>query len=697
MIEKITGRVKGPQQKIYRLVVDTKNLMDVWREFGGFEFFEKTSEEGFKFIFDIFESVVKSPAYYIYTFSEASKSLILENMRLRKERMEQLGEEVIESLEEPELKMVFRDDYKNFGFVLIWAGRFLNIPLCLSGKYIGNLFSGPHEPEPISKEVSIWFKNFSSACAVALKQMKFGEETRSRIRLLESQVQVSKRMLGSTLEINKFIELLLELAITATGSDAGFIAMWDDKVKEMRIRASKNLSTEFINSLDLTPGAGLFEWIGSGEEMIVRDFEFLLKFKVNSIIGVPLVEDNKLLGIFALVNFKKMKQFEEFSIKILSTFVEQIKVVIHNVDLFNQFTERYLKTLIALAEAYDMRSEYTAGHSNRVANLAVEIGKKLGLDAEKLRDLKIAGLIHDVGMCGVVEISEGYQADYNHPIIGASMVEVLPISLDIIEGIRTHQEWYDGWGFPQGLKGEEIPLFGRILGLCEFFVEMSSNSKLRRAMSYNQIENEIKQRSGSQFDPKIVFAFLDVMKEKRDKAGTGWIEECWRFKGEPKDVCSRCPVYESNFKRCWQSPEIMCRFHGDYSCENCFIFLEWIERIKTKKMDRKMEYTVSDKNNYVIVKLKGELDVASSIYVREVFKNLLDKGKVNIIIDFSDVTFIDSSGLGIIVVAYRSVKEKGGTIKFANVSQRIKKLFEITKTEKHFEFYNTVEDAERSF
>jgi anti-anti-sigma factor len=277
------------------------------------------------------------------------------------------------------------------------------------------------------------------------------------------------------------------------------------------------------------------------------------------------------------------------------------------------------------------------------------------------------------------------------------MLEILPISPDIIEGVRTHQEWYDGWGFPQGLKGEEIPLFGRILGLCEFFVEMSSNSKLRKALSYSQLEAEIRQRSGSQFDPKIVSAFFSVMNEKRQNAGTNWIEECWKFKGEPKDVCSRCPVYESKLKKCWQSPENMCRFHGDYTCDECFIFLEWIERVKTKKLESKMEYNVTEKNNYAIVKLKGELDVGSSIQARELFKSLIEKGKVNIIIDFSEVTFIDSSGLGIIVVAYRNAKEKGGTIKFANVNQRIRKLFEITRTEKHFEFYETLDDAERSF
>lgn len=109
-----------------------------------------------------------------------------------------------------------------------------------------------------------------------------------------------------------------------------------------------------------------------------------------------------------------------------------------------------------------------------------------------------------------------------------------------------------------------------------------------------------------------------------------------------------------------------------------------------------MEYKVVEKNNYAIVSFKGEIDVAASIQVRDVLKNLIDKGKVNIIIDFSDVTFIDSSGLGVIVVAYRNAKEKGGSIKFANVNQRVKKLFEITKTEKHFKFYNTIEDAEKS-
>ena len=172
--------------------IEIKNLPDVWKAFGMFEFFNKSASEGFEFIFDVFESVVKKAAYYIYSFSEASQSLVLESMRLRTERMGNFDEEVIEALREPELKLIFREEYKNLGFALIWAGKFLNIPLYHSEKYIGSLFSGPYEPETIDKELLNWFRGFANACAIALRQIKFGEETRSKIRLLESQVQVSK-------------------------------------------------------------------------------------------------------------------------------------------------------------------------------------------------------------------------------------------------------------------------------------------------------------------------------------------------------------------------------------------------------------------------------------------------------------------------------------------------------------------------
>jgi hypothetical protein len=284
---------------------EERKLVDVWREFGKFMFFEKSSAEGFEFIFDVLEGVFKAPAYYIYSVSASGEGLILESMRLRSERIDKLDEEVSESIKEPELKMVLRDEYKNFGYALIWAGEFINIPLYLSGKYIGNAFCGPYERESLDKEVVLWMKNFSEACAIALRQIKLGEEMRSKIRLLESRANVSKKMLGSTLEMNKFLNLLLELAITATGSDAGFIAMWDDKVKRMKLKASKNLSDDFINNLDLNPDTGLFEWVG--EEMIVRDFDFLLKFKVNSIIAVPLAEEKKLLGNIFADKFQEIK------------------------------------------------------------------------------------------------------------------------------------------------------------------------------------------------------------------------------------------------------------------------------------------------------------------------------------------------------------------------------------------------------
>jgi HD-GYP domain-containing protein (c-di-GMP phosphodiesterase class II) len=246
--------------------------------------------------------------------------------------------------------------------------------------------------------------------------------------------------------------------------------------------------------------------------LILQDFEFVARFGIRSILAVPLVENKRLHGIFALINFAGSKTFEDQSLTILKSFCEQIKLVLNNSKLFEDFTQRYLETLRALSDAYDVRSPYGAGHSKRVAAIAVELGKTLGLDAGTLSHLELAASVHDVGMCGVVEIKSGFRADFNHPTIGASLVEVVPISPEVTEAVRTHHEWYDGWGYPEGLKGEAIPLVGRILAVAEYYEEIQSGGHHEKQRTPETLDADLQTRSGTQFDPKVVDALKQILR-----------------------------------------------------------------------------------------------------------------------------------------------------------------------------------------
>jgi putative nucleotidyltransferase with HDIG domain len=181
-------------------------------------------------------------------------------------------------------------------------------------------------------------------------------------------------------------------------------------------------------------------------------------------------------------------------------------------------------TLTALARAIDAKSEWTAGHSERVTKLALKIGGALGLDQEGLDNLHRAGLLHDIGKLGtpaeLIDKSgrltpEEQQIVNEHPKIGERILEPIEAYAEIIPIVRQHHEWFNGKGYPDGLAGEAINLGARILAVADVYDALSSERPYRAAMDPEQVLKIITENSGSHFDPVVVDAFFEAMEQDR--------------------------------------------------------------------------------------------------------------------------------------------------------------------------------------
>ena len=684
-----------------------EGIVALWQVFAEYPFAHASATEGYEFVLKNLSSVLPLPAQYIYLVDESYKRLVIENIRLAADAEGANGNghehHSTENLSHPPLQLKMMDDYLKVTFSVFESGKLLNIPLLIEGKeFIGTILTGPFKENKLDAKTLEWLRHFSRTAAPAVQAISKVKNFENEIRTLQSRSRVSRRMLGSALEVNRFVSLLLDLALSASHSDAGFVAILDRAKTQLTIRAHKNLPDGFLDRVNLTPESGLFEWSPDMSELlIVRDYDFIARFHVKKILAVPLVEKDELLGVFALLDFDDRDVDREFSLTIISTFVEQIKLILKNSLIFENFTRRYLDTLKAMSRAYDMRSPFTVGHSQRVARVAAEIARAMQLSQARIKDVTVAGLVHDVGMCGVTDIGEDYHVDYNHTLIGASMIEMLPISADIVEGVRSHHEWFDGWGYPQGLKGEQIPLSSRILAVAEYYVEKTSNKKIQKSKTWLELHEDLLLRKDKQFDPQAVEAIIRVIEKRRRNAGVERIAKCWEFKGEPANVCNACPAYQQDLP-CWSFPDVLCQKHGDEFCDGCFIFKEWLERIEEmrnngKLKGKKMEYKMKQNNGVLTLTLSGEIDVSVAPDLRDVLNKAIEAGNVRILVDFRDVSFIDSSGLGIFVVYYKKAKARGGTIKFANLSPIVRKVVELTRLDKHFEIYDSVSEAEQSF
>ncbi len=173
----------------------------------------------------------------------------------------------------------------------------------------------------------------------------------------------------------------------------------------------------------------------------------------------------------------------------------------------------------------DAKDPYTKGHSNRVAEYSRSIAEKLGYDEERCKQIYYVALLHDIGKCYVPDeilkkpsrlTDEEFAIIKTHTTHGAEMVKNFSSIEDIRDGALFHHERYDGKGYPTGCAGEDIPLIGRIICVADAYDAMNSNRVYRNKLSREVIIDELKKNSGTQFDPKIVEVFLEVLDEIQD-------------------------------------------------------------------------------------------------------------------------------------------------------------------------------------
>lgn len=180
----------------------------------------------------------------------------------------------------------------------------------------------------------------------------------------------------------------------------------------------------------------------------------------------------------------------------------------------------YIDSIEILRHTVEAKDPYTRGHSDRVSEYAVLLGKKLNLPNEDIEKLKIGGLFHDIGKIGIPDsillkesklTDEEYIKIKEHPVIGYSILENADMFKNILDIIKYHHERFDGNGYPERLAETNIPYLARITSIVDSFDAMTSRRSYRDSLPMDVVKSEILQNLGSQFDPEIGIAFLDIL------------------------------------------------------------------------------------------------------------------------------------------------------------------------------------------
>jgi HD-GYP domain-containing protein (c-di-GMP phosphodiesterase class II) len=209
--------------------------------------------------------------------------------------------------------------------------------------------------------------------------------------------------------------------------------------------------------------------------------------------------------------------FRKTDAAVLSPFLALLEMYVKNFARFQDLKELLVGLTRSLTAAIDAKDPYTLGHSERVARIAVEIARNLGFAEAELGDVYLAGLLHDIGKIGIHDsvlrkpgtlTTEEFEHVKQHVTISYSILADLRAIRGLLPGVLYHHERWDGSGYPDGLKGEEIPLLARVLAVADAYESMSSMRPYRDALPCLEVEARLQQGAGTHWDPKVVAALL---------------------------------------------------------------------------------------------------------------------------------------------------------------------------------------------
>jgi HD-GYP domain-containing protein (c-di-GMP phosphodiesterase class II) len=248
--------------------------------------------------------------------------------------------------------------------------------------------------------------------------------------------------------------------------------------------------------------------------------ESIVRQRIRSVMCAPMRTTDEILGVL-YVDSQMAREFSEAELELLAAVGNQAGIALHRARLMEEVERLFFDVMKAIASLIDAKDGYTHKHSERVAQFGVRIARHLGFDADTRAVVELSGLLHDVGKIGVPDAilnkpgkltDEEFRQMRLHPVHGARILSQIQSDkvISILPGIKYHHERWDGKGYPEGLKGEEIPLLGRVLGVADFLDALTSDRSYRKSLTLEEALNMVKDLQGQAFDPAVVKAALEL-------------------------------------------------------------------------------------------------------------------------------------------------------------------------------------------
>ncbi|MBA7510384.1 hypothetical protein ES705_02368 [subsurface metagenome] len=347
-----------------------------------------------------------------------------------------------------------------------------------------------------------------------------------------------ERDVSNKLKMKDVLKVIVEKVGSILNVKICSILLINDKTGKLSVECAKGLEQKILKDTELEVGNKISGWVVKHNRPILvknieKDTRFAKsneeKYYNKSLMSVPLAIKNKVIGVINVNNKKTRRIFNREDFRLLKQIAAQVAIVIENVRLYRSLSNLYMRTITTLAATIDARDHYTRRHSEMVAEYAVAIAEAMKLPPERVELIRQASHLHDIGKIGVHDFillkpdkltDEEWEEIKLHSLKGAEILAPLVVFLDgVIDMVKQHHERYDGKGYPGHYRDGEIDIGARIMAVADAFDAMLSERPYRKAYSPERAIKELRENSGTQFDPKVVETFLEMLNK-----GTGLIQ-----------------------------------------------------------------------------------------------------------------------------------------------------------------------------
>lgn len=422
----------------------------------------------------------------------------------------------------------------------------LMLPLASRDQVTGlvELYEEDKEERVYTQEEIQLLQSLTAQAAIAIENARLFDDAQRRLRQTTALREIDQAISGS-MDLHLVVEVVLKHTVSELGVDAALVLLYDSNEGILKYELGSGFRTDALKYARLRLGEGY-----AGQAALTRQTIYISDLQNRKTdflrspffhqegfacyFGVPLIAKGEIKGVLEIFHRTPFKPDDEW-LDFMETLAGQVAIAIDNATLYKGLQRSNIELAIAYdatiegwSHALDLRDKETEGHTQRVTELTIQLAQKMGISGEELVHIRRGALLHDIGKMGVPDrilhksgslTDDEWVIIRKHPVFAYEMLRPINYLAPALDIPYYHHEKWDGNGYPQGLKGEGIPMAARIFAVIDVYDALTSDRPYRPAWSNENTLQYIQEQAGKHFDPHVVEQFLLMINDNIQDIG----------------------------------------------------------------------------------------------------------------------------------------------------------------------------------